>query len=644
MPHAEAMIDEQLIFVDTEYRDKDRIKLVPGHRWDGRAKVWTFPLSWGSCQALRGVFGADLTVGPNLIAWSTDEITNRITPSMALRGCIDGVDGDERLYEFQRAGVQWLPTARHCILGDEMGTGKTVQVVMALSLVEQLGGWPWPFIGVVPNSTKGSERSPKGWYGEFKTWLPHVEVITISGTAAKRRKLFDHAADQVALGKPVAVIINWESARNHSRLAPYGSVRLQRCPRHGGSKIETAVVQKDGTTKMVPPVTEAKCQAHDKELNRIPWRTVVVDEAHKMKDPKSQQTRAVWAIQHQDSVYYRWSLTGTPIADHVGDAWPLLHGVAPQDFPTKTAFIDRYALMSWNNFGGLDIIGIRPDTKDEFFRILDPRFRRMPKALVLKFLPEKVRIQRWAEMSTKQAKAYNSMATNMVSFDDDGNPVIATNNLVMNTRLLQYSSAFCEVNDEGKVRLADPSSKLDVLEELLGEIDKPFVVCAQSRQLIELACLRLEKKNVPYLKIVGGMTDDQREVAKADWIAGKAKVFLFTISAGGTGLDGLQSQADTIVFLQRSWSMLENKQAEDRIHRIGSEVHGDHITIIDVVAPETVEEKQIADLYEKAERLEELVRDRATLAAQGQDTSALDAEIIEIETTPLWESRTKEHV
>lgn len=636
MPHAEASVEDGLIIVDTEFRDKDRIKLVPGHRWDSKSKSWTFPLAWASCQSLRGVFGEELTVGPLLTSWVGNELETRINPSLALRMVIEGVDGDPRLREFQKPGVQWLATARHCVLGDEMGTGKTVQVIMALMLIEQLGGWPWPAVFVVPNQTKGSDKSPKGWYGEFKTWAPHVRLIVIAGSAAARRKLFAEAEAAIAAGEPVAVIINWELARIHSKLAPYGSVRLKRCPKHGGPKEPIPVMnKKTGEQEMQPVIKETQCEAHPKELNLIDWQTVVVDEAHKMKDPKSKQTRAVWAIQHASEPWYRWSLTGTVIADHPGDLWPIMHGVAPYDYPTKSAYTDRFCLMSWNAFGGLDVIGVRPDTKDEFFRILDPHFRRMTKAVVLKFLPQKVRHQRFAELTPKQMKAYNSMATSMVSFDDQGRPIIATNNLTMNLRLLQYSSASIEVNDEGKPRLTDPSGKLDVMMDLIDESEKPLVVCAQSRQLIELACLRLEKKNIPYEKIVGGLTNDQREVAKANWIAGKAKVFLFTIQAGGTGLDGLQGQADTIVFLQRSWSMLENKQAEDRVHRIGSEVH-ESVNVIDVIAPGTVEEGQIARLYEKAERLEEINRDREALAAQGLDTSALDAEVIAIETTPLW--------
>jgi ATP-dependent helicase STH1/SNF2 len=576
---------------------------------------------------MRGVFGQDLTIGPDLVTWANQEMTNRITPSNQLRAETRRVDSflGDKLLEFQDPGTLWLVTAQRGLLGDDMGTGKTVQVIAALLRVEALGGWPWPFIGIVPNSTKGSIKSGKGWAGEFAKWAPHVTVFVVTGSATKRRKLFEEAEKLIADGQPVAVIINWESVRLHSRLAGYGSIRLKRCPQHGGPK--------DGDDDAVP---ESKCEVHERELNRVPWTTVVVDEAHRMKDPKSKQTRGIWAVQHQDSVWYSWALTGTPIADHIGDLWPIMHGIAPEDYPTKTSYLDRYALMSWNDFGGLDIIGVRPDTRDEFFRILDPRFRRMPKELVLKYLPSKVRDVRYAEMSAKQERAYRSMEKDMVMFDDDGNAVISTNNLTTNTRLLQFSSAYCEVNEAGEVRLTDPSSKLDVLDGLLTDIAKPFVVCAESRQLIELACARLDKQGVPYRKIVGGMTDDQREAAKADWIAGKARVFLFTIKAGGTGLDGLQAQADTIVFLQRSWSMLENKQAEDRVHRIGSEVHGDHVHIIDVVSPGTVEEKQIMRLYEKAERLEELVRDRAVLAAQGQDTSAYDAEISTIENTPLW--------
>ena len=125
MPHAEAAVDNGLIVVDTEYRDKDRIKLVPGARWDGRAKTWTFPLSWASCKALRGVFADDLTVGPSLVSWSSDEYANRVYPSLLLRGETGYVDHfDDRLREFQDPGTLWLVTTRAGLLGDDRPRGE----------------------------------------------------------------------------------------------------------------------------------------------------------------------------------------------------------------------------------------------------------------------------------------------------------------------------------------------------------------------------------------------------------------------------------------------------------------------------------------------------------------------------------------
>ena len=65
--------------------------------------------------------------------------------------------------------------------------------------------------------------------------------------------------------------------------------------------------------------------------------------------------------------------------------------------------------------------------------------------------------------------------------------------------------------------------------------------------------------------------------------------------------------------LQRSWSLIDNMQTEDRIHRIGSEQH-EQVTIIDVLTEGTMEMgRQIERLQEKGENLNEILRDAETL-------------------------------
>lgn len=601
MAHVDMTLDyEDRLRVDTVWNEKEEIKQIPGARWDANRKYWTVPFTWASCIQLRGVFRDRLTIGKELNEWAWYESQHQDL-LMEMRSMLEP---HERLrpglYPFQEAGRDFLDESVETLLGDEMGTGKTVQTLQAMS---EDG---YPAIVICPNSVKRS------WAEHVPRWTTVGVPYIITGPATQRARTLREAAQD-----PHAVIIvNYESLRTLSRLAPYGSTRLKKCrecdPRNG----------EEG-------VRPASCQVHPKELNRIPFKTVIIDEAHRIKSPSSQQTRAVWAVAHQPTMRYRWALTGTPLANHPGDLWSILHAISPRDFPTKTHFVDRYCLQSWNPFGGLDIVGINPATRDEFFRLLDPRFRRMPKDLVLSQLPPKIRTTRWVELTPKQRKAHNELEHNLGTLTDSG-VLIAPNGLIANLRRMQLSSSTVEVTPNPAkllgqdVRMIEPSPKLDALEEVMEEFgDKQLVVCAYHRQLIDLAAARLKKAGKSFGLITGGVSEYERDLALRQFQEGKLQYLLFTISAGGTGLT--MTAADTMVFLQRSWSMIENKQAEDRVHRIGSERH-ESVNIIDIVAIDSVEEHQIESLTNKFMRMQEITRDRASIAAANGDTHALDEE------------------
>lgn len=608
MAHAD--LEDDLIRVDTTWNEKELIKQIPGSRWGpaiGRSQAWYVPLAWASCVMLRGIFKQTLTIGEELNKWAFTERERRVDPAieLRLRTRLDWTNDTDPpvagLYEFQRVGASFLNVAGDCLLGDEMGTGKTVQTLAAMTTVDSL-----PALVISPNSVK------KNWEKEVRQWYPEATPIVITGTAAQRVKLIAQAART-----PSAIaIVNIEAVRSLSRLAPYGNTRLKRCR-------ECDKVNGEAGLKPIG------CQVHPKPLNQVAWKTVIVDEAHRIKDPQSQQTRACWALMHQPSVTRRWALTGTPLANHPGDLWSIMHGVAPLDFPTKSKFIDRYALTGWNAYGGLDIVGLHPETRDEFYRIFDPRFRRMPKALVLDQLPPKIRQPRYVEMTPRQKKAYDEIADRLITRLDDGSIVVARSNLSAQTRLLQFSSAYATVDSVTQdVQLSEPSPKLDALDELYEELGtftregRPVVVCAEHRQLIDLASARLTRRKIEHGLITGAQKEWERDVALRRFQAGETRVLLFTLKAGGVGLT--MTAADTIIFLQRSWSMIDNKQAEDRVHRIGSEIH-ESVNVIDIITTGTVEETQLGRLAEKMMRLEEINRDRIALSLAGRDTTELDA-------------------
>lgn len=586
---ASADIYEGKIRVETEFRERDLIKAVPGARYDGKDRVWQVPLSWASCVILRGVFKDKLVVGDLLSKWSWSEYKDRVEPALWLRSITELEPGqlpglpylanEDKLYPFQRAATSFIAVAQRALLASEMGLGKTVQAISALATWQEVTGDALPCLIVCTNTMK------KVWEREFEVWAPHLNVTVVQGGKGQRDKqirsanhVYDEDGDLVHERESDVIIMNWESIRNHTKLAGYGHIRLS-----------------DKEKEL-------------KELNEVEWATVISDETHRAKNPGAKQTRALWQV--SKPAKYRLALTGTPVTNTPDDLWSIMHFLSPDEWPARTKYIDRFCLTSWNTFGGLEIVGIRPDTRDEFFKILDPRFKRDLKKAVLSQLPDKTYQERYVEMAPKQRKAYKQLAETMLAELDDGDSIFVTNPLARMIRLSQFACSYAELNEDGDVVLKEPSCKIDALMEIVEERGgAPLVVFAESRQLIELAEKRLEKNKIPYVSIRGGVSPYDREANVRRFQNREVPVLLGTLGAGGEGIT--LTAADTLVFLQRSWSLVKNKQAEDRIHRIGQD--SDKVEIIDIIAQDTLEDDRLVKLAMKEDRLQEVVRDNEQL-------------------------------
>lgn len=565
MPHAER--DGDQIVVRAEYREYELMQKIPGALWDEDRGAWATPLSWAAAVQLRGIFGSGLTVGPELAAWSVGEYDGRIVPCLELRtaeDCTDVLSFPNGLYPFQRAGAQFLAVAGRALIADEMGLGKSAQAIAAMELI---GDDAYPALIVCPNSMKFS------WEDEFKRWAPNRAVAVAYGDAGKKRK----AIKAVAEGDADAVVINWESLRTFTRVGRYGSMTL----------------------------TEA--DRKEKELNAIPWGTVVADEAHKAKDPHTKQARALWYV--GDQARHRFALTGTPVANSPEDLWSIMRFVAVDEYPRKTAFVDRYGLLSWSPYATLQCIGLRAENRDEFFKILDPRMIRRTKAAVLPELPEKTYTTRYAEMGAKQKKAYDQIREHMLA-ELDGGTLLATSPLTRLTRLIQFASACGEIDEKDDLVLTPPSCKVDALEEIAAELGgQKCVVFTQSVQLADMCSTLLGEKGYNHAQISGKISTSERHESVRKFQDGPLQFLVVTLGAGGEGLT--LTAASVAVFLQRSFSLVQNVQAEDRIHRIGQDA--EKVEIVDVVTRGTIEAHVHDVMLRKQGMLEEVVRDADTL-------------------------------
>lgn len=548
------------------------------------------PFSWQSWLALSADFGDKLTVCDNLNIRLNELYNTKIVPGMKMRQVTDA-EGYEGLRSYQKAGVNFLSTVERALLADGLGSGKSRTSFSTVRRLYELGKNPFPVLLVCPNTTK------TGWKrDEIEAVWPGLKVNVIEGTAVQRKKLLTEEAH--------VYIINWESLRLHSKLKPYGNISLKRCTECGGQD---------------PKVTLAACETHVKELNKIEFRTVIGDEIHRIIDASSKTARALKAA--TADAPFRFGLSATPLSDSPHDMFSILNWLMPEGYPSRTKFIDRFCEKGMNDFGGLQIIGIKESKKQEFFAGFDPFFRRMPKELVLSMLPPVVHMNRLVTMGVKQKKAYNQMLKQMVAaLEGSEDLLMETSSLTKMVRLLQFAAAYAEVEvvdffDKKKdkwikkniVTLSEPSSKLDAFMDDLPDFgEESVVVFAVSSQLINLLSARLTKADIPHGLVTGAQKGDERQKAMDDFQSGKTKFILCTVGAAKEGIT--LTAASTMAFLQRPWSMIANEQSEGRSHRIGSEIH-ERIKIIDYITENTVEFDVIDAILRKTLQLEYVLRD-----------------------------------
>jgi len=591
-----------------------RIRGVAGATYDKKSDRWRIPLTWTSCVALYLEFGDEFEVDSALNDWGMKERELRVGPAEELRdklsldGLIttfktdpsteiaitalefaDSVQKDLSLtfHDYQVAGAAFLAVVERGMLLDQLGVGKTAQAIAALQVMQAVGKNPYPALIVCPASVK------QVWVDEFAKWNPDLTVVNVKGEIGSRR---------LALETPAHIyVMSYAVIGKHAATKHYpGSPARRKCVACGGFD---------------PAVTHAQCQVHPKELNAMPFRTVLADEAHRLINPRTQWTQALWSV--SDEVPYRFALTGTPIQDNLEDFWALLRFVAPLEFPAKNAFLDRYAEMGFSPWGVREVLGIKPAHALELAAITKPFYRRTLKAAVLSFLPPVFTERRVIGMTGAQGKAYRDMVKTMVAdLEDTTGTVIAASPLTRATRLMQFASSYAEVivepDGSEKVKLHEPSNKIAAFFDDIPEYESEaagVIVFAQSAQLIELLSAKMTLHGIKHYKITGAVSEGDRADAIRGFQAGDAKYILLT-SAGGAGVT--LTAADTMVFLQRASSSTVMDQALGRVHRIGSERH-DSVRIIHYLSEGTIESKQLEALAAKHGRMEEIFNDREQL-------------------------------
>uniref|UniRef100_A0A8C3QMF7 ERCC excision repair 6 like 2 n=1 Tax=Cyanoderma ruficeps TaxID=181631 RepID=A0A8C3QMF7_9PASS len=211
------------------------------------------------------------------------------------------------LRDYQREGTQFLyrhyANNRGCILGDDMGLGKTIQVIAFLAAV----------------------LHKKGTREDIENNMPEFLLRTMKkGSDCNPKKTFLIVA-------PLSVLYNWKD-----ELDTWGYFKVSVL--HGSKKDDDMSRIKQGKCEVALTTYEI-LRLYLDEFNSIEWSAVIVDEAHRIKNPKAQITQTMKSLKCS----VRIGLTGTILQNNMKELWCVMDWAVPGLLGSRVHFKKKFS-------------------------------------------------------------------------------------------------------------------------------------------------------------------------------------------------------------------------------------------------------------------------------------------------------------
>ncbi|MES2981456.1 MAG: DEAD/DEAH box helicase [Verrucomicrobiota bacterium] len=460
------------------------------------------------------------------------------------------------LRDYQKSGFQWMQFLAshglHGILADDMGLGKTLQTLAHL-MAEKSSGRS----GGRPSLVIAPTSVVPNWRAEAIKFAPGLRVLVLNG--ADRKKYY--------------------------RSIPHADLVIT----------SFALLQRD-----------------IEKLLGFQYHMLVLDEAQYIKNPRAKVAQAACRVVAK----HRLCLSGTPIENHLGELWSLMHFLIPGFLGTEDAFNKNFRKP----------IEEEGDAEKNAMlkKRIAPLVLRRTKDQVAKELPPKTEMVHLIELSSDQKDLYETVRATM---DKRVREAIAArgieqSQIVFLDALLKLRQICCDPRllPEDFSAGIRSSAKLEYLKEMLEtlvEEGRKILIFSQFTTMLGLIEEHLVKTQVPYLKLTGGSKDRGKLVEQFQ--SGKYPVFLISLKAGGTGLN--LTAADTVIHYDPWWNPAAEAQATDRAYRIGQDKP---VFVYKLIAQDSVEEK-ILQLQEHKRALVEQV-----IGTEGGVFKSLTREDIEV--------------
>ena len=309
---------------------------------------------------------------------------------------------------------------------------------------------------------------------------------------------------------------------------------------------------------------------------------LIIDEAQNIKNSRSKAYRAVKAVNATTKII----MTGTPIENNIREYWGLMTIANPTNLSYK---------MIMNGLTEEQVV-------EKIKRLNKPFLLRRFKKDVLDDLPEKEEQIVYCSFDESQRKLYNVLLKSIkYEINRKADRYEMKSNSIILSGLMYLQEACChprllpkEYNSEQCFESAKLEQLLLMIDELYA-IGHKIVIFSRFTKMLEIINKELIKRHFTIFYLDGGTKN--RQTVVDDFEGSREGIFLISLKAGGVGLNIVT--ADTAIIYDPWWNPAVEKQAEDRIYRIGQK---NKVTVFKLIAADTIEEK-VQKLQEIKKRL-----------------------------------------
>ena len=400
-------------------------------------------------------------------------------------------------YDYQKEGIAYALSNKRCILGDQPGLGKTLQAIGTVTIAQS-----YPCLVVCPSSLKIN------WQREFKKFAGKTALILDDKNKNSWQRFVELKCCDI-------FITNYESLK----------------------KFFVTKIKDDARFTM-------RSIEFDQRIKL--FKSVIIDESHKCKSTKTQQSKFVEGICKGKD--YVLALTGTPVVNDNTDLIQQLKIMGRlEDFGGYRYFVERYC----------DGPKKASNMKELNWRLWHSCFFRRQKNDVLKQLPDKTR--QYIECDISNRLEYDRAEADLIQYlrtyrnaDDDKIAKAMRGEVMVRMGILKSISA------RGKVKVFS-----EFIHDVIDGGEK-LIVFAYLKEVVQEL-----KKYFPKAVTVTGDDNAMQKQASVDAFQNdpECKLIILNYKSGGTGLT--LTAASRVAFIEFPWTFSDCEQAEDRAHRNG---------------------------------------------------------------------------